>query len=355
MEQYGSYEVSARVGKHQINLESETKLCPRPEAFLSPLLLPTMSWNGNLETTASVCPTWLANMGQVRKIAADWWGFGGGEISAPTETSAYKGTGTGVFFTGGVDSFFTLLKSPDLDSLIFVEGFDVPLNDASRIEKVRRSIGDVAASKGLDPITIRTNLRRNPDFRRISWELSHISALAAIAHVLSERVAKFYVAASDVPPPSGTHPDLDRLWSSSTVQIVGHGWNMTRLDRVKAIADDPLVHRHLRVCWENRSTGLNCGVCEKCVRTQLQFATAGTLGSIESFPAGDLVQRVDGVPKVGASVQNQWAELAEELTAGDLKAAINRLIERSARARMQKAAIKAVGVSLARRLRAWLS
>jgi hypothetical protein len=31
----------------------------------------------------------------------------------------------------------------------------------------------------------------------------------------------------------------------------------------------------LRVCWEDNETGKNCGTCEKCVRTKLNFLAAG--------------------------------------------------------------------------------
>jgi hypothetical protein len=38
------------------------------------------------------------------------------------------------------------------------------------------------------------------------------------------------------------------------------------------ICDYPEIAARLRVCWQGPQTGANCGRCEKCVRTKLNFA-----------------------------------------------------------------------------------
>lgn len=72
--------------------------------------------------------------------------------------------------------------------------------------------------------------------------------------------------------------ELDRCWSSGAVTVATGSPGVPRLEKVAAIANEPLVHSHLRVCRENRSAALNCGECEKCVRTQVQLAVADPTG-----------------------------------------------------------------------------
>jgi hypothetical protein len=127
------------------------------------------------------------------------------------------------------------------------------------------------------------------------------------------------------------------------------------LGKVKAIAHEPLVHGHLRVCWANSSNELNCGVCEKCVRTQAQFAVAGTLDKLKTFPGGSLVQRVEALARVETSLRNQWAEISQELGSGELKTAIDKLIDRSAPEKDKLFHIRTAGVSIFRQIRAKLS
>src|SRR5690606_5548103 len=65
------------------------------------------------------------------------------------------------FFSGGVDSFFTLLKGRDeLTDLIYIHGFDVRLDDWPR----RRAISDmgnaVAAHMGMRFVEVESNLAK---------------------------------------------------------------------------------------------------------------------------------------------------------------------------------------------------
>jgi hypothetical protein len=46
---------------------------------------------------------------------------------------------------------------------------------------------------------------------------------------------------------------------------------------VLAIAEDPVAHVTLRVCWLNPDQSNNCGRCEKCLRTMTSLAAAGVL------------------------------------------------------------------------------
>jgi hypothetical protein len=93
----------------------------------------------------------------------------------------------------------------------------------------------------------------------------------------------FLAATYDVPNMShwGSHPALDVNFSSQRLTIVHDGARFSRLDKVRELAAWPTALANLRVCTENPATGLNCGECEKCIRTRLELLAAG----IEATPA----------------------------------------------------------------------
>ena len=68
------------------------------------------------------------------------------------------------FFSGGVDSLDLLLKHADIiDDLVFVRGFDVPLDDASRNAEVLGPVRAIAAEAGKRLLVVETNLRAFSD------------------------------------------------------------------------------------------------------------------------------------------------------------------------------------------------
>lgn len=65
------------------------------------------------------------------------------------------------------------------------------------------------------------------------------------------------------------------------------GFNATRIEKTKAIVFDPVVQAHLDVCTnglyqgrKDASSPINCGLCDKCVRT---IITLDHLGHLDVF------------------------------------------------------------------------
>jgi hypothetical protein len=123
------------------------------------------------------------------------------------------------------------------------------------------------------------------------------------------------VADSDMPPPYGSHPNLDKLWSSDSVAMVNFGVGYSRLQRVAAIREWPPLQGHLRVCWENLAETLNCGYCKKCLLTRLQLLAAGDPNGMGSFPdvpvAEALVRLLESNP--GTQYPHFWREVQTSL------------------------------------------
>ncbi len=288
-----------------------------------------------------------SNLESVGGMARKWWpDWSAAGIDAPVAEPPVRMERRGLFFTGGVDSTFALRRCVDeIDDLVFVEGFDVPLDDEPQLERVRGSIARMASMTDRGLVIVRTNLRSHRLFKSIPWEFAHVSALAAVAHALGDHFGTLNLADSDVPPPYGSQPELDELWSSGSVAIRSIGEGHTRLQRVKAICDWPMARGHLRVCWKNSGTSLNCGHCKKCLLTRLQLQAAGDVLEMDSFPALPLRETFERVARAepGSGYPHFWEEVMEELEDEHLKAAIARMLRTPARA------------SVAKRLKRWLA
>jgi hypothetical protein len=115
--------------------------------------------------------------------------------------------------------------------------------------------------------------------------------------------------------PWGSHPDLDPLWSTERTAFRVDGIEVTRTNKVKAIASSPFALSQLKVCW-HADIDTNCGRCEKCIRTQCALAIAGVLDRASVFLQPLTVQAITDLP--GPDPENRdrkhdplWIELCE--------------------------------------------
>ncbi len=332
--------MSAEVGGREVYFASGTELEPAPEAFLSAFLLPAMARGDDLHIDAPVCETWLENVAVVREWARRWWSFSGGEIAcAGSHRSEAQSEDGALFFGGGVDSCFALHQERDrLSCLINTEGFDIKLADGERLARARRLNQNVADACELELVTLRTNLRQHPALKRLHWLKQYGAANVATGHVLSRRCCHVLLSGWGLVTSRtrGSHPEIDAQWSSGAISFEHHGETHSRGGKVEVIADWPIVQRHIRVCYEHRSERLNCGACEKCVRTRLEFLAAGRFAEMTAFPPSPLPPLIDGIPGLAEHVAYNYQELADAIDDPELRAAIARLLERSPRWRARK-------------------
>lgn len=325
----GLWRIHASIAGSEFFIESSIPLSPRPEVAVCPFLLPAMTRGMDIECSGPLSGGFLENLRFVRKQAMEWWPqLSAGNVRAPAGAPPPAGPHAAVFYTGGVDSSYTLQQlQPKLRYAVFVEGFDVALNDRSRLERARQWLAATAGACGVELITVRTNLREHPFFREARWEINHIAALASIAHALGDHVHTMHVAASDVPPPWGSDPQLDAAWSSESVRIDNFSAELTRLERVAAIANWEPLRGRLRVCWENNSSDLNCGFCEKCLRTHLQLYVSGAPDGLDSFPANTpLRASLARLASVEHELDGQWRQALAALTDPGLRREVERIL-----------------------------
>lgn len=277
------------------------------------------------------------------------------------EAGAERSGGTGrtvAFFSGGVDSFYTLLRheeepgdgdAEEVDDLLTVCGFDIPVGEEEACRSLFRSAGDVARARGKSFVPVSTNLRETGWNPRTPWQpLGFGPALVACAHVLGERYGRALVPAGTGyarMSPKGSHPLTDPLMGSSRLRIVHDGAAAGRIEKTRRVAGSDLARRHLRVCWRSRAAH-NCSTCEKCYRTMLALELLGELDRFATFDRGRLdmprVPRVLMRKKIEIIFWRELEELAEE--EGDEDAA------RRIRAALSRSRIKRGLLGLADRL-----
>lgn len=330
--------VLAQVGDAEITFESDdVALRPSAEAFAGAVWISALRARADVELAAPADPVWLGNLSRVAALAREWWGYKPRAITAAGEREAGERRPENVLcFTGGVDSFHTLLccEQPP-EALVFAHGFDVDLADHERRETTDRALRAVAAASGARAIVIRSDIRRHSVFRRPGWARTHGAALAALGHLLAEQYGTLIVSsthARDDLRPWGSDWRLDPLWSASDLAVVHRGADVPREHKLRQIAANDLVRTHLRVCWEHRNERLNCGHCDKCLAAMVTLRACDRLEGFEAFEAGaDLPGRLDQLAETRylAMYPRLLADGIPEPVAG----AVRRLLERSAPSR----------------------
>jgi len=271
---------------------SEGPIAQGSETFLAATLPSAMKLGFDLELPGGISPRLLHALPTIQTILRSWVPECR-EIpvhpGAPRAATPIPGRGVACFFSGGVDSFYTLLKHrEEIDRIVLVHGFDLRLDDAVMRTKVSEAMREVAAEIGVGLIEVETNVRSMAD-RYFPWRFYHGAMLASVALLLAPQIRKFYVAASDsfaTLMPWGSHPLLDPLWSTEQTELIHDGLEATRLEKVASIASSEIAMRYLRVCfpWTNDAGGYNCGRCEKCLTTMACLRGVGALGLCATFP-----------------------------------------------------------------------
>jgi len=187
-------------------------------------------------------------------------------------------------FSGGVDACATLLRHSDgrlgwrqlpIGAAVMVHGFDIRLTDGLAFKRAFVRAEKITSSFGARLIGLRTNIRDLPG----DWEDLFAANLAAVLHVFSECHAGGVLASDETFKLPlllwGSNPVANPFLGSTLFPVRTDGAELTRLEKVMLISRQETLVKNIRVCWEGNTAGANCGVCEKCVRTQLELLALG--------------------------------------------------------------------------------
>lgn len=266
------------------------------------------------------------------------------EVEADTteDLADAPGSRTGTFFSGGVDSFFTVLRNEEAgnrslpaDDLILVGGFDFPLENADAFERHRARLREAAGELGKELVDVVTNLRETR-LREAPWaDLWHGPALASVGLALERRYRRLLIASTSPYgelEPWGSHPMTDALFSTRNTIVIHDGAECTRLDKVGYISRSDVALRWLHVCFREVSDQ-NCGRCRKCLLTMMALALFGALDRCRMFPAGgpdlERVSRILFQNEAQRRGVRRTRDLALREGRGDIARAINHALRRS--------------------------
>lgn len=257
---------------------------------LASVLLPAMALGLPLRVEAPVSARLLDNLGLFQSIFHMWFpSLRVIPVEAPRaeESSIVAASGTAAFFSGGVDGFHTLRRNlNDVSTLVMLHGYDLDLERTDHRFVVEDYLRTIATELRRDLAVIQTNLRTFSD-RYVWWGDMCGIALGAAAYLLEGSVGRMLVASSNTYAdfvPCGTNVLTDPLLSTEAMDVVVDGATTPRIDKVFELARWDYARERLRVCWRMPASGLNCGRCNKCLRTMTALWLADALDRSPTFP-----------------------------------------------------------------------
>jgi hypothetical protein len=296
--------------KKKVYIETENAfaadLASHPHAFLVGCFIPAMHLGEKrLVIEGDICPVLFEGLQTAMAILSHWSGGSLQPLSIEAGTLAAvrypeRSRRAALFMSGGIDSLAALKLNRErypethpgyIKDCLLVHGFDIGgvVERGMKyhvFERAKQAMAKIAADTGVTLIPVYTNIRHLCDDRDLWLTRFFGAVLAAVAHSFDARTHLAYIGSSyDLPnlAPCGSHPLLDPEYSSYDLMIRHRDLEVSRIDKIRAIADWEIGLNNLRVCLANVKDRLNCGKCEKCVRTMLGLEAVGVLEKITSF------------------------------------------------------------------------
>lgn len=297
--------------------EFASDLSANPHAFLIASAIPAMQYGEKrVFIEGEICPELQDGLEIAMGWLRHWYGLNRDmprieakpRCQVPGSQAAER---AGLFFSGGIDSLASLrrnrLQFPldhpwSIKDCLVVYGLE--LDEPEAFEHVLADLFPMTQDAGVSLIPVYTNLYlqyRDEDSEngwQFWWYKFMGAALAAVAHAFAGRWSVVSIAGDyDIPNqrPHGSHPILDPNYGSSDLRIRHDGIALTRFAKTKLVAGWHEGLQHLRVCNQfklYRHGKLNCGKCEKCVRTMLALVALGVLDKTTAFPGHDVSEEL---------------------------------------------------------------
>lgn len=289
------------------------------DAFLLGSLLLLMEAGHSVHVKGEISLKLLTNLNDLQTVWARWKPakYRVVQITADKVSGTFCTDGPAICaFSGGVDASHTVYdvmrNNPliDLQAVLFVHGFDIPLDNNSDYESARRRGETMLRDFNLHSIGLRTNIRGIGQ----SWEDSFGLAVASCLAIFQNAYTVGLIGSSEpydeLVFPWGSSPVTDHLYTTGRMDVRHYGAGSSRTDKMKLLSTWPAALNHLRVCWQGVRGDVNCGRCEKCVRTYLNFLAIGVtaVNCFEHLPDQSMVRRM----RVGSRPQlNELKSIAK--------------------------------------------
>lgn len=288
----GYYIKTAKFGdeKYYFKIPSAYKneITELADPFVILLIFTMMRHGGDISIKGTVSKSLLDNM----ELFASYW-----NVLLPAYYKKIKITADEEFddkpaalpdkaiacFSGGLDASFMLYRhkkrlagrnNRNIERCILIHGADIKLSAKKRFEEAFLGCEAMCGDLGAGLVPVEMNYRSYPH----DWEMEHMAFMAAALRFWKNY--PYQMAGSTYPVnlfkyPWSANPVTDRLFSSNLYKMVSDDINFGRTEKAGIVKNWQAGMKNLRVCWESAGTVNNCGVCEKCVRTYLNFRAVG--------------------------------------------------------------------------------
>jgi hypothetical protein len=341
---------------------------PLPEAFVL-AAVPAAVWEGErrLEIDGALDRTLVSGLGQAMALLHHWY-----PRCRPLTLEPTRGTRTltpaavphaAALCSGGVDALAMLQENLEalprdhprsIRTLVHLFGsttYDFVAGEPSAAhvrasERTAVRLADLARQLGLEFTRFETNASTlYPD--ALSYvDTGHSATMLAPLVAVGRRVTDALTASSGAgvqPWANGSHPLLTPMLSTSAVRVVLAEPLVSRHAKVGRLADWEPAYDVVSPCHdyldlpENR---VNCGTCEKCVRTMTSLLAWGALARFTAFPADDVTPgMIEAVAMRDRLTYMDSAEVLDHLEAvgrADLAEAIRDKVRRRTESRWQR-------------------
>jgi len=300
--------------------ETARLMQPNPNAFAI-ACLPLAIWLGEkrLEVEGRLCTRLRSGLRVINRVVCDWFPDRAMVEVQPTDgfhpTMPPIERRTATLLSGGVDGLTTLrinrldypLDHPEsiraCITLFGINKFDIDEKGEqvpdrlAAFDLLLQRLQTLGEAEHFDVHPVRTNVRSlAPNYyywTRIGFGAGH-SAVCQLFQGYFDKVLLASDGAGPNPSPVAAHPLFNHHFSTDAVRIQGEQDEMDRVEKIRILADWEYGRRFMQPCHYVRipkNNAINCGRCEKCVRTMLTLIGLNRLADVDAFEENDLKAR----------------------------------------------------------------
>jgi len=293
------------------------------DAYLLAVLMDAMKEKCDIEIQGRVSQQLLSNLVEYQAAWHKWMPKTYHQIDI--RVTAYREEappqpGAVCAFSGGVDATFSVWRhaqakcshrTQQINFCSLVHGFDIPLEHTATFEKASAHARHTLSDLGIALQPIQTNHRQ---LSQVNWDHSYACGLVATLSNFKNAAGTCILGSSEpynsLVMAVGSSPITDHLLSSREFVVLHDGADHSRSEKIREIVNWETGSAHLRVCYQRPATGLNCGVCEKCVRTRLIFL-AMQAPIPACFPDSNILEDLKGISIRKAVLRAEWRQVYE--------------------------------------------
>lgn len=295
------------------------------DSYLLGILMDAMKEERQIIVQGSVSKQLLSNLVEYQAVWNSWYPnlFKLVDIKVnKVRDSKVPVDGTICPFSGGVDGAFSVwrhvkgkvsYRTQKIDYCSFIHGFDIDPSDIEIYNKTKNSVIETLNDVNIKFLPLKTNFRL---ISSVPWVHAYacclIASLSNFKNIAGTCIIPSSVSYNNPMKYSASNAITDPLLNSDEFNIIHDGASIIRVNKINQICQWKKGIENLRVCWSSNVTNFNCGKCEKCVRTKLNFLVSGN-PIPDIFPPNFNIE--DDIKKVvlnKVTVRNLWEEILEQ-------------------------------------------